>query len=138
MSKLFDKYLILKKEDPNKLYLFRCGKFYIFLDEDCDFINDFVVLKKTPFTSNVFKCGFPDQSLEDYMRVFENLNLNVEIIENEENKLSSSILKERKIEESILKRIKKLDINTTTPLEALKILEEIKETLNDRGKAKQS
>ena len=138
MSKLFDKYLILKKEDPNKLYLFRCGKFYIFLDEDCDFINDFVVLKKTPFTSNVFKCGFPDQSLEDYMRVFENLNLNVEIIENEENKLSSSILKERKIEESIFNRIKKLDINTTTPLEALKILEEIKETLNDRGKAKQS
>ena len=99
MSKLFDKYLILKKEDPNKLYLFRCGKFYIFLDEDCDFINDFVVLKKTPFTSNVFKCGFPDQSLEDYMRVFENLNLNVEIIENEENKLSSSILKQKKEED---------------------------------------
>lgn len=137
MSKLFDKYLILKKEDPSKLYLFRCGKFYIFLDEDCDFINDFVVLKKTPFTSNVLKCGFPDQSLEDYMRVFENLNLNVEIIENEENKLSSSILKERKIEESVIKRIKKLDINTITPLEALKILEEIKETLNDRGKTKQ-
>lgn len=138
MSKLFDKYLILKKEDPNKLYLFRCGKFYIFLDEDCDFINDFVVLKKTPFTSNVFKCGFPDQSLEDYMRVFENLNLNVEIIENEENKLSSSILKQKKEEDLILKRIKKLDIDKLTPLEALNFLNEIKGNLNDRRKTKQS
>lgn len=136
MSKLFDKYLILKKEDPNKLYLFRCGKFYIFLDEDCDFINDYVVLKKTPFTSEVFKCGFPDQSLEDYMRVFENLNLDVEIIENEENKRSSTILRERKREEKIIEKIKKLDINTLAPLEALKFLNEVKEELNDRGKTK--
>jgi len=136
VSKLFDKYLILKKEDPNKLYLFRCGKFYIFLDEDCDFINDYVVLKKTPFTSEVFKCGFPDQSLEDYMRVFENLNLDVEIIENEENKRSSTILRERKREEKIIEKIKKLDINTLAPLEALKFLNEVKEELNDRGKTK--
>lgn len=140
MSKLFDQYLILKKEDPEKLYLFRCGKFYIFLDEDCDFINDYVVLKKTPFTNETFKCGFPDQSLEDYMRVFQNLNLNVEVIENEENKKTAQILNERKVEGEILKKIKKLNLDKTTPLEALRFLDEIKVELNDRSsrKTKQS
>lgn len=34
MSKLYDKYLELKKKDESKMYLFRCGNFYIFLDED--------------------------------------------------------------------------------------------------------
>jgi DNA mismatch repair ATPase MutS len=133
MSKLLDKYLILKKEDPNKLYLFRCGKFYIFLDEDCDFINNYVVLKKTPFTNDVLKCGFPDQSLQDYIRVFENLNLNVEIIENEENKKTSEILNEKKYKEDIIKKLSKLNIEKTTPIEAFQFVCELKELLHERN-----
>lgn len=133
MSKLLDKYLILKKEDPTKLYLFRCGKFYIFLDEDCDFINDYVVLKKTPFTNEVFKCGFPDQSLLDYMRVFKNLNLNVEIIENEENKKASTLLNKRKKNEEIIKKINDLDINELTPISALNFISSIKKELEANG-----
>lgn len=130
MSKLFDKYLILKKENPKKLYLFRCGKFYIFLDEDCDFINDYVVLKKTPFTNEVYKCGFPDQSLEDYMRVFSNLNLDVEVIEDENNKKTSALLSKRKHEDEILKKIKKLNLDNLTPMEALNFLNGIQNELN--------
>lgn len=131
MSKLYDKYLILKKEEPNKLYLFRCGKFYIFLEEDCEFINDYVVLKKTPFSKDVLKCGFPDQSLENYMRVFNNLNLNVEIIEDEGFKKSSKILDSKKLEEDVIKEIKKINLNKTTPIDALKFLNKIKDELND-------
>lgn len=39
MSILYDKYLILKQKDKEKLYLFKNGNFYIFLDDDCDYIN---------------------------------------------------------------------------------------------------
>ena len=46
MSKIICKYLELKKQNPKKLYLFKSGKFYIFVGEDCDFINEYVVLKK--------------------------------------------------------------------------------------------
>lgn len=36
--KIYEKYLKLKEKDSSKLYLFRCGKFYIFVDEDCGYI----------------------------------------------------------------------------------------------------
>ncbi len=133
MSKLLDKYLILKKENPNKLYLFRCGKFYIFLDEDCDFINNYVVLKKTPFTNESFKCGFPDQSLLDYMRVFNNLNLDVEIIENEENKKTSTLLNKRKKYEEIINKIIDTDVDELTPLDALNFISTLKKEIELNG-----
>ena len=34
MSKLYNKYIDKKKENNNKLYLFKSGNFYIFLGED--------------------------------------------------------------------------------------------------------
>ena len=43
MSKIYNEYLRLKKDDSNKLYLFKSGKFYIFLGEDCDLINECLV-----------------------------------------------------------------------------------------------
>jgi len=81
MSKFYDKYLELKKEDQEKMYLFRCGNFYIFLDEDANKINDYVVLKKTKFTNEIEKCGFPVASLENYLKVFQNHKLPIEVVE---------------------------------------------------------
>ena len=43
MSKIYNKYLELKKENDDKFYLFKCGNFYIFLDEDAERINEYVV-----------------------------------------------------------------------------------------------
>lgn len=83
MSKIYSKYLELKNEDPSQLYLFRSGKFYIFIDEDADLINQYVVLKKTKFTNEVLKCGFPDDRFEDYMRVFKNHNLSISVVESQ-------------------------------------------------------
>lgn len=85
MSKIYEKYLALKNNYKNKLYLFRIGNFYVFLKDDCDYINEYVVLKKTLFAKDVYKCGFPVCSLEQYMYVFNNHNLNIEIIENYED-----------------------------------------------------
>ena len=120
MSKIYEKYLELKSIDKNKLYLFKSGKFYIFIADDCDKINDYIVLKKVKFTNNVLKCGFPENSLSDYMRVFKNQNLNIEIIENIE-------LKKESINDFILN----IDINKLSPLEALNILNELKEKVKN-------
>lgn len=110
MSKIYEEYLRLKEKDNNKLYLFRSGKFYIFVGDDCDLINEYVVLKKTPFSKETYKCGFPNNSLEQYLKVFHNHKLNVEIIENIEDI-------------DIITDLKKVDINNITPIEALNLLE---------------
>lgn len=117
MSVIYQKYLQLKKEDANKLYLFKSGKFYIFVGEDCDTINDYVVLKKVKLSSESYKCGFPADVLDNYMRVFKNHNLDVEVIDS----LKTNI------DDSIKEKIINLDIDSITPLQALNILKDVKE-----------
>lgn len=119
LSVIYQKYLQLKKEDANKLYLFKSGKFYIFVGEDCDTINDYVVLKKVNFSSESYKCGFPADVLDNYMRVFKNHNLDVEVIDS----LKTNI------DDSIKEKIINLDIDSITPLQALNILKDVKEKL---------
>ena len=46
MSKLIEKYNELKEKDKDKLYLFKSGKFYIFLCDDADYINEYVKRRK--------------------------------------------------------------------------------------------
>lgn len=116
LSKIYEKYLELKDIDKDKLYLFRAGKFYIFIGDDCDTINNYVVLKRVKFTSDAYKCGFPENVLEDYLRVFKNHKLNIEVIEDVNNR-----------NESVYEIIRNTDINKITPLEAFKILERLKE-----------
>lgn len=115
MSRIYEKYLELKENDNNALYLFRCGNFYIFIADDCDTINEYVVLKKVLFTKDIYKCGFPINSLNDYMRVFNNHKLNVQVID--------------EIDTNIKSYIDSIDINKITPLEALVILGHIKELM---------
>lgn len=119
LSVIYQKYLQLKKEDANKLYLFKSGKFYIFVGKDCDTINDYVVLKKVKFSSESYKCGFPADVLDNYMRVFKNHNLDVEVIDS----LKTNI------DDSIKEKIINLDIDSITPLQALNILKDVKEKL---------
>ena len=114
MSKLYSEYLKLKEKDSNKLYLFRSGKFYIFIDKDSDLINEYIVLKKTKLTKEIYKCGFPKESLDSYLRVFKNQKLNIEVIEN----IST---------DNVIDYIKNIDIDSITPLEALNKLSILKE-----------
>lgn len=117
MSKIYNKYLELKKENSEKMYLFKCGKFYIFLADDCDKINEFIVLKKTKFSNECMKCGFPMNVLDEYLRVFHNQNLPIEIVENISNETSQN---------KIIKLIESIDIDNMTPIEALLFLRKIK------------
>ena len=116
--KIYDKYKELKEQNSSKMYLFRNGNFYIFLDKDADLINEYVVLKKTNFTKDVQKCGFPVNSKEAYLKVFQNHGLNIEIIEKIEDN-----------EENIFELLKKTNIDAITPIEALNLLYDMKRKL---------
>lgn len=113
MIKLYDKYLKLKEKDSSKLYLFKCGMFYIFLDDDCDIINEHMILKKTKF-GNTYKCGFPVNSLNIYLKLFKNNNLDVQVIENIEENY-----------EKLVKRVNSINIDELTSMEALNIIKEV-------------
>lgn len=126
MSKIYDKYLELKKQDNKKLYLFRCGGFYIFLADDAIKINDYVVLKITNFSKNIKKCGFPIASLDSYLKVFHNHKLDVAVIENYE------VLNIEEKYEKLVHFIRNISINDLTPLEALNKLSKLQEMCNGK------
>ena len=125
MSKLYMEYLKRKKEDDSKYYLFKSGHFYIFLDEDAKNISKITPLNITNLNNDIVKCGFPSNSLEKYLDVFNNLDINVEVIGEIKEKDTEEINKK------IINKIRNLKIDTMTPLKALNILNELKDMLND-------
>ena len=80
MSKLYKLYVSLKVKDSSKIYLFKCGIFYIFLDEDAKTMSKCLDLKLTNLNSMVVKCGFPVNSSQKYFNLIKSLNYNIEII----------------------------------------------------------
>ena len=90
MSKLYSKYLSLKKEtNSSKIYLFKSGIFFLFIDEDAKMMSQLLQLKLTNLNPTVLKCGFPVNSLEKYMPLLEQTGKTIEIIDLEKN-ISSS------------------------------------------------
>ena len=75
MSTWYNRYIDLKKENKETLYLFKSGIFYVFLEDDAYKISKITTLKCTWLTSNVIKCGFPENSLNCYLEIFKELNL---------------------------------------------------------------
>lgn len=122
MSKLYTKYLEKKNINKNKYYLFECGMFYIFIDDDAYKISKYVPFKITKLNENIVKCGFPKNSIDKYMGIFENLELDVEIINNNDRDV---------INDKIIKMIKDIDIDNISPLKAIEILYKFKELLNE-------
>lgn len=117
MSKLYDEFIKLKEKDSSKYYLFRCGMFYIFLDSDAKYISGITMLKLGRLNEDISKCGFPKNSLEKYLDIFKNLGVDVEVIENKEDKKK----------EDVIKRVKKIQLESITPVEAYQLLKELKE-----------
>lgn len=131
VSKLYDKYIELKKENNEKMYLFKSGLFYVFLEEDAVKISKITTLKCTQLTPKVVKCGFPQNSLERYLEIFKELNLDVEVIqleESEKKKLSNKI-RSGKIKS--INELKSLDLNAITPIRALELLYNIKKEVEE-------
>ncbi len=126
MSKIYEKYLQLKKENNDKMYLFKSGKFYIFIGDDCKKINEYVVLKIVPFCKETQKCGFPENVLEQYLKVFKNHKLNVEIVRDFTLNTKNNLYE----------YIDKIDLEKITPLEAFDKLIKIKEIINNEKRSR--
>src|SRR5574344_2922065 len=122
MSKIYDSYLKHKNKDKNKIYLFKSGMFYLFVDEDATNISKIIPLKITNLTNDIVKCGFPVDALNRYKGVFENLKLDIEIVDSINN--NDNITK-------ITNKLQKLDINNITPVKALELLQELKSLVDE-------
>lgn len=82
MGKLFNTYKNLKMKNSEKIYLFQSGIFYIFLDDDAKLMSSILNLKLTNLSPEVVKCGFPVNSINKYINIFNNLNYDIEIVQN--------------------------------------------------------
>lgn len=130
MSKLYNKYLELKSNEQNTIYLFKSGIFYIFLSEDAKFASSILNLKLTNFNDTVSKCGFPINSLSKYCSVLDDKNIKYQIIDNSTIVSKNDYLKDVNIQNCLL-QIKNLDINKLTPIKAFEILSNLKSFLRE-------
>lgn len=121
MSKLYNRYVEEKKVNNNCYYLFKVGAFYVFLDEDAKEISKQISLKLTKLNDDIVKCGFPINSLEKYLNIFNKLGIRIKIIDEIEQKIDNKTI-------NIIKRI---SIDDITPIKALNILNELKELVNE-------
>lgn len=127
MSKIYDKYLELKKDESNDcVYLFKAGIFYIFIDEDAKKMSELFELKLCNLNETILKCGFPINSLNKYSRLLKENNIDFKIITSELEKVNetSDYLNNVQINE-FLKKIKKLDIDNISPKQAYDIIYDI-------------
>ena len=113
-------YIKRKKCDNSKYYLFKSGIFYIFIDEDAKSISKITHLKLTNLNKDILKCGFPKNSLDKYMVIFNNLGLDIVII----NDLCIST--DKSVSDKIVNEIKNIDIENITPVRALYLLDYLK------------
>lgn len=87
MSKLYSKYLSLKKENDSTIYLFKSGIFYLFIEDDAKAMSPFLQLKLSNLSPTTLKCGFPVTSLEKYLPMLEKFGKKIEIIDLEKNSM---------------------------------------------------
>ena len=127
MSKLLNIYNNLKEKDSNTLYLFKVGLFYNFLNNDAITISNLVHLKVTNLSPSIVKCGFPVNSLDKYLNLFNSLNLNIKIIDSDnyntiynvdDYKLNSNI-------KDLFNKILNVDIESLSIQEAYSFIENL-------------
>jgi len=119
MSKLYAKYEELKKDNDKKIYIFLCGNFYICLDSDAIILNELFDLKLTRFSNLCDKCGFPKTSLEKYINLFKEKNIDYKII--------IEIDEKTKIDK--IKELLDCDIDNLGKKELKNIIEEVKKLI---------
>lgn len=135
MSKLYKKYLQLKETENEKMYLFKVGIFFLFLDEDAKKISDMLDLKLTTLSGDVLKCGFPTSKITKYTKILDSCNINYEIIDMETDKAltKEDYLKSDTIN-NVVEEIKKVDISNTSPIQALNVLMGLKTKIEEMEK----
>ena len=125
MSKLLNHFNELKKQAASSIYIFRVGIFYNILNEDAHTLNEKLGLKLTSLSPEITKCGFPISSLDKYTQKLDKMQIKYSIIDN----LTDITITDysNNIEfKKIIKKIKSIDIDNTNPIDALNILNDLK------------
>ena len=120
INSLYEIYLEKKQINRDKLYLFKDGKYYLFLDEDAGYISDITTLRLYNHNNEVCECRFPVKYLDKYLTIFNNLKLDVEVIDNtKDNRLELC--------ELLVRKLDKINVNDITPIMAINVLKELKD-----------
>ena len=123
MSKLYSKYLAQKALNPNILYLFKSGIFYMALNDDANRLSDALSLRVTNITDKIYKCCFPVSKSDFYFKTLESLNIDYKIIDPSQNVvLNYAEYKDNEKFNSIITNLIKLDLNKTSFQDAYIIL----------------
>ena len=123
MSKLYTKYTKLKEKNPDTVYLFKAGIFYLALSEDATRLSVVLKLNLGKLNEEIPKVGFPVSCRERYVRLLEALEIPFQfvddtygVIENYSDYSNNEKLK------SMISKILALDFNNLTFKEAFEFL----------------
>ena len=122
MSKLVETYSKLKEDNPNTILLFKQGIFFIVLADDAQKLSNSFGFKLTYLNSETLKCGFPCSNIDKYLNKFNNMNLEIRIID------SNTLY--RPNEYSINNNIKKINVDTLSISESYEFIAELQKELN--------
>lgn len=130
-SKLYKKYISLKIENSEKIYLFKCGIFYIFISDDAKIVAPLLNLRLTNLNSIIVKCGFPVNGSEKYFKKIKELNLNVEIVTltNSSTNIGLENCLNNKEFIEIIDNFMKIDIDNLSISQAFDILKDLQDRL---------
>lgn len=138
MSKLYSKYLEQKTLNPNILYLFKSGIFYMALNDDANRLSDALSLKVTNITEKIYKCCFPVNKSDYYFKTLESLNIAYKIIDPSQNVvLNYAEYKNNEKFSNIIENLLKLDLNKVSFQDAYIILtdtvHDLKQIINNEA-----
>ena len=126
MSKLYEKFLEVKKRNPDKIYLFKSGIFYIALNEDAEKMSNIFDFKITNLNDEVTKCGFPEKKLEHYSDLLRQNHVDFEVVDLKYSKIEnySDYLNNIKFK-NIINTLLELDLDNISFKESYNILEKL-------------
>lgn len=130
MSKLLNQYNELKKNDKSNIYIFRTGIFYNCLNEDAQLLNEKLGLKITNLSPDIEKCGFPLNSLSKYKNKLDYFKIKYVIVDEIPESTITDFYNNIEIKK-IINNIKNLDLNNTSPIDALNLLNEIQNKIKN-------
>ncbi len=131
MSKLYNNYLELKKEENSYIYLFKSGIFYIALQEDAKVLSQKFGLKLTNLNDTIIKCGFPSNCIDKYISLFTNNNIKFKIID---SKINTSFSPTEYKQDTKTKELLNLINNTNPDLLSIKEAYSFIENIKDMAK----
>ena len=130
MSKLLNQYNELKKNDKSNIYIFRTGIFYNCLNEDAQLLNEKLGLKITNLSPDIEKCGFPLNSLSKYKNKLDYFKIKYVIVDEIPESTINDFYNNIEIKK-IITKIKSLDLNNTSPIDAFNLLNEIQQKIKN-------